>query len=224
MRSNSLLRTITNLNLEPCIGASVLVAVLVFLLLSSTSVPLDTRFLATWCSGILLFLTLLLIIMSDATPEKTRSRAKSREANPHLVFTLVIFTAVASIFAIGFMLAHGKNNPENVALSIVAIICSWLLTHTTFALHYARYYYDDDGPEVDPERGYVGGLEFPNEQDPDYFDFMYFAFTISMTSQTSDVSIISPYLRRTVLAHEFVSFFFYSVIIGFVVNSVDALF
>ena len=222
MRFNSLLSLLKNLDLEPCIAISIGLAGLVFLFVPST-VHLESRILASWSSGILCFLTLLLFIFSDSTPEKTRSRAQRLEPNPHMVFTLVIFTALASIFAIGFMLSNGKGKPDDVALSIVAILCSWLLTHTTFALHYARFYYDNDGLGFDPQRGYVGGLEFPGEESPDYFDFMYFAFTISMTSQTSDVSITSRPLRRIVLAHEIVSFFFYSIIIGFVVNTIDGL-
>jgi uncharacterized membrane protein len=46
------------------------------------------------------------------------------------------------------------------------------------------------------------------------------AFTISMTSQTSDVSITSRYLQRLVLVQELVPFFFYSVIIA---SSVDLI-
>jgi uncharacterized membrane protein len=222
MRFNSLLGLLRNLDLEPCIAISIGLAALVFFLMPST-VDFESRILATWSSGIICFLTFLLFIFSDSTPEKTRNRAQRREPNAQLVLTLVIFTALASIFAIGFMLSNGKGKPEEVALSIVAILCSWLLTHTTFALHYARYYYDDDGLGFDPEKGYVGGLEFPDEQSPDYLDFMYFAFTISMTSQTSDISITSRPLRRIVLAHEIVSFFFYTIIIGFVVNTIDGL-
>jgi len=135
---------------------------------------------------------------------------------------LVIFTAFASLFAIGLMLASGKGKFEQIALSVVAVVWSWLLTHTTFALNYARFYYNDDSLNSDG-RGYVGGLDFPNQEIPDYLDFMYFAFTISMTSQTSDVSITSRPLRRLVLAHELVSFFFYSVIVGLVVNTIGGL-
>lgn len=91
-----------------------------------------------------------------------------------------------------------------------------------FAMHYARTYYN----EVDllnPAQ-YVGGLEFPIDA-PDYLDFMYFAFTItiSMTSQTSDMSITSRPLRRLVLLHEMASFFLYSVIVATTVNTVANL-
>lgn len=221
MRFGSLLTLLKNLDLEPCVAISMGLASVVLFLLPS-QVNWETRILASWSSGILCFLTLVLFIISEATPEKTRLRSQRRDPNSKIVLTLVIITTLASIFAIGFMLESGKGKPDSLALSIVAILCSWLLTHTTFALHYAQFYYDN-GLGLDPNRGYTGGLEFPNDEPPDYFDFLYFAFTISLTSQTSDISITSSRLRRIVLAHEIVSFFFYAIIIGFVVNTVDAL-
>ncbi len=222
MNFNSLFRLLKNLNLEICIVISAVLAALVFFLIPSTA-DIQTRLLATWSSGVLCFLMLVLFIISDASPEKTRNRTQRRDANPRLVLTLVLFTTLASVFAIGFMLNSTKEQTSHVVLSIVAILCSWSLTHTAFAINYAHYYYDNDGLGFNPDLGYVGGLEFPGNQPPDYFDFMYFAFTISTTSQTSDVSITARPLRRIVLAHEMISFLFYSIIIGFVVNTVDAL-
>jgi len=222
MRSASLLSWLKNLEPVPRRILSIGLPGLVFLLLPS-SIPWRDRILTTWSAGVICFLTLILLMMLDATPEQTRARAQRREANPKTLFGLVVFTAFASLFAIGLMLAaSGKGMFEQVGLSVVAIISSWLLTHTTFALNYARFYYNDDSLNPDG-KGYIGGLDFPTDELPDYLDFMYFAFTISMTSQTSDVSITSRPLRRLVLAHEMVSFFFYSVIIGFVVNSIGNL-
>lgn len=221
MRFTSLLNWLKNLAPVPRQLLSYGLAALVFLLLLPT-VDWRTRVLATWSAGIICYLTLILLMMTNATPERTRARAQRVEPNPKILFGLVIFTAFASLFAIGLMLASGKGKFEQIALSVVAVVCSWLLTHTTFALNYARFYYNDDSLNPDG-RGYVGGLDFPNQEIPDYLDFMYFAFTISMTSQTSDVSITSRPLRRLVLAHELVSFFFYSVIVGLVVNSIGGL-
>jgi uncharacterized membrane protein len=221
MKFGSLLNWLKNLDSVPRRFVSFGLAGLIFLVLPS-SVNWKNRLLATWSAGVVCFLALILLMMIYSTPERTRARAQRRQANPRTMFGLVIFTAFASLFAIGLMLASGKDKFEQLALAVVAIISSWLLTHTSFALNYARYYYDDDNIS-NQERGYAGGLEFPTEEPPDYLDFMYFAFTISMTSQTSDVSITSRPLRRLVLAHEMVSFFFYSVIIGFVVNSIGNL-
>ncbi len=205
MRSASLISWLKNLEPVPRRIISIGSAGLVFLLLPS-SMHLRSRILTTWSAGVICFLTLILLMMLDATPEKARARARRWEANPKTLFGLVIFTAFASLFAIGLMLASAKGMFEQVGLSVVAIISSWLLTHTTFALNYARFYYNDDS--LNPDGGeYAGGLDFPTDESPDYLDFMYFAFTISMTSQTSDVSITSRPLRRLVLAHEMVSFF-----------------
>jgi uncharacterized membrane protein len=90
-----------------------------------------------------------------------------------------------------------------------------------FALHYAHVYYKACDPRDSAK--HMGGLQFPNEERPDYLDFMYFAFTISMASQTSDVVVTARPLRRLVLLHAIVSFFFYSVILATTVNTVASL-
>jgi uncharacterized membrane protein len=103
-----------------------------------------------------------------------------------------------------------------VTLSLVAIVCSWFLTHTMFALHYTTCYYHPD--ILNQETGYSGGLDFPGEELPDYWDFMYFSFTLGMTAQTSDVSIPSLSMRRLALGHGMISFLFYVVILASGVN------
>ena len=61
---------------------------------------------------------------------------------------------------------------------------SWIFIHTIFALHYAHDFY---GARDDKQRG----LNFPGEEMPDYWDFVYFSFVIGMTSQVSDVGVTS---------------------------------
>jgi putative Mn2+ efflux pump MntP len=128
---------------------------------------------------------------------------------PNFLQLLVIITACTSIFAIGIMQTDNQNLPAadlalEVALSLIAVVCSWFLTHTVFALHYATCYYRRD-PHL-PEGGFTGGLDFPGDEEPDYWDFMYFSFTIGMTAQTSDVAIPSVPMRQLAIAHGIVSF------------------
>src|SRR6266849_2229067 len=66
--------------------------------------------------------------------------------------------------------------------------------------------------------GKKGGLNFPDEEAPDYWDFVYFAFVIGMTSQVSDVAVASKLIRRTVNAHGVVSFFFNTALLALSVN------
>jgi len=204
---------------------SIGLAVLTYLLLPKF-LGIEVHILAGWDLGVLCFLALVGFTVLNCNPEQTLYHARMREPSSLSILALVVITACTSIFVIGFMLGDIKTTPQPIRsiqiwLSLLAIISSWLLTHTMFALHYARIYYN----EVDTENleKYVGGLEFPTDESPDYFDFMYFSFTISMTSQTSDVSITSRQIRRIVLGHEMVSFFFYSVIVATTVNTVANL-
>ena len=86
------------------------------------------------------------------------------------------------------------------ALAIGTVVLSWAFTHTIFALHYAHGFYG--------EHLRKSGLKFPGEGQPDYWDFIYFAFVIGMTFQVSDVAITNKSIRRTVVAHGALSFFF----------------
>jgi uncharacterized membrane protein len=96
-----------------------------------------------------------------------------------------------------------------VALAAFTILLSWAFIHTIFALHYAHEFYDEtDG----------GGLAFPGDREPDYWDFVYFSFVIGMTSQVSDVAITSKLIRRTAAAHGIVSFVFNAALLALTVN------
>ena len=186
----------------------------------------EIRLLLAWDLGVLFLLTVILTMMKKADAEYTLHRSQRQE--PSNIATLV-FTALisgASMVAVAFMLNDGKNwkvNPANLHLGLctIAIFAAWFLQHTFFALHYARLYYD----EMDDvsEAGYKGGLEFPGNQIPDYWDFMYYSFTIAMCYQTSDVSISNAPMRRLTLVHSILSFIFVALVIGLVVNVVSNL-
>jgi uncharacterized membrane protein len=53
---------------------------------------------------------------------------------------------------------------------------------------------------------------------PAYIDFAYYAFTIGMCFQVSDVTIKSPALRRTTLFHAVLSFAYNTVILAIALN------
>ena len=82
-----------------------------------------------------------------------------------------------------------------------------------FTLHYAHAYYvrANDGHDS-------GGFDFPGTATPDYRDFAYFAFTLGMTFQTSDVAITAPALRHVALLHCFGAFVFNIGVIAFAIN------
>src|SRR5262249_18458482 len=97
-----------------------------------------------------------------------------------------------------------------VTLAIATVVLSWTFTHTIFALHYTHDYYGGGNRK--------GGLRFPEDRQPDYWDFVYFSFVIGMTFQVSDVAVTQKSTRRMVVAHGALSFFFTAAIIAMTVN------
>jgi uncharacterized membrane protein len=128
------------------------------------------------------------------------------------------------LLAIVYMLKDGKHLGAqaltlHVSLAVLTVVCSWLLTHTMFALYYAHYYYvrSIKHPDRPPS------LDFPTETQPDYWDFIYFSFVIGMTAQVADVSINSRRFRRLCTIHGIIAFFFNAVILAMNINLIAGL-
>jgi len=108
----------------------------------------------------------------------------------------------------------------------IAVFAAWLLVHTEFGFYYARLYYDevDSEPRAPTASGapvpFRKGLEFPDRELVDFWDFMYYSFTIAMCYQTSDVTITAWWMRRVTLLHSILSFGFVLIILGFAVNAI----
>jgi uncharacterized membrane protein len=171
-------------------------------------------------SVFLLGVTWYIIVRSDA--DETRRRAAAEDPGRAALSALVLSFSVvalgaATVIARRAHQAHSDESAMLVALSLVAVVCAWLLTHSVYTLRYARLYYqvDEDGP---------GGLEFPGKDPPDDFDFAYFSFTLGMTFQTSDVEISGRNMRRTVLFHCLIAFAFNTLILANVLNVLAELF
>ncbi|MBR8833037.1 MAG: DUF1345 domain-containing protein [Stigonema ocellatum SAG 48.90 = DSM 106950] len=214
-----------NLDSRPRLVISVGLAVLVSALLPSW-LHWASRILCTWNSGVDCFLGLTWWVMVRATPEKMRRFADREYAGRLAIFTLVIAAACASVLAIGFLLSDNKKGQPtsvlalHVTLAVMTIIGSWLLVHTMFALQYAHNYYQGKGSNREE---LAGGLDFPEDTEPDYWDFLYFSFVIGMTSQVSDIQTTSRYMRRLALVHGILSFFFNTTILAMSINIIAAL-
>lgn len=126
-----------------------------------------------------------------------------------------VAVSVIVLVALGLEL-HAKRGggPWEILLAASSLLLSWLFLNTMFALHYACSYYGAH------RRGGKLPLVFPGTRRPDYWDFLYFAVTIGMTFQVSDVQIADDQLRRLALTHSVIAFFFNVIIVALTVNIV----
>jgi len=173
-----------------------------------------TRLLVGWDLTVTLYLILVLEMMLRSRVRDIRQRASREDAGQGVILVLTVAAGLASLGAILAQLtgSGGERKPAQLGLVVVTILLSWAFVHTMFALHYAHEFYGED-------EGSAGGLAFPGGDDtPDYWDFVYFAFVVGMTSQVSDVAITSREIRRTVTAHGIVSFVFNVALLALTIN------
>jgi uncharacterized membrane protein len=166
------------------------------------------------------------VVILTKDPYEVRRDAKLQDASATFLFVLVITASTASLLAVGLLLGSAKNlsPPElagHIALSISAVIISWVLVHTIFTLRYAHFYYWE-ARKVE-RRAIAGGLLFPGKESPAYSDFAYFSFVVGMTCQVSDVQVATANMRRLVLVHGLISFAFNTAILAMFVNIIAGL-
>lgn len=146
----------------------------------------------------------------------TRFRQQLRWSDEGLVLVSVLTLAAVglSVGALFLLLnSHGHGTSMQTLLAVASVPLAWLTLHTVHAFHYAHLYFAGSP-------GDDGGLAFPGGGEPGEWEFLYFSFVIGMTAQVSDVVVTRTRLRRLVLIHGVVSFFFNTVILALAVNIV----
>jgi uncharacterized membrane protein len=163
----------------------------------------------------LAFLASLTPLLRDGTPESMRAAASANDANRVLILVLTtLLTGVAMAAVAGEIALARAGNLAAIVKLIGTLLLIWAFANSVYALHYAHLFYSRTGPDG----GDAGGLAFPGTAAPTYADFGYFAFTLAMTFQTSDVAISAPAMRHIALLHCFTAFLFNIGLIAFTIN------
>ncbi|NML10537.1 DUF1345 domain-containing protein [Sphingobium sp. AR-3-1] len=150
----------------------------------------------------------------DADAASMRRKAQANDANRGLMLLLTGIVSLVILVAVGVAISqHGGPNGAMIALLLATLLIAWLFSNLVYAMHYAHNFYLPDKSGKDR-----GGLDFPKEKEPGYWDFLYFAFTLGMTFQTSDVSVTATAMRRTVLFQCLAAFLFNLGILAFTIN------
>lgn len=203
-------------------GVAITVATITGLLLSLRFSAV-VAILGGWNAGSMALLGLAWSLIRRCDGAKTHTLAGAEDPGRRAVYIVVTFTNVVSLVAAIYLqrqahtLTNGFEHTLLVVLCLLTVVLSWLVTHTSYTLRYAHLYYreDDEG---------MGGVEMPGDEKPSYYDFAYFAFTLGMCFQVSDMTITSAQIRRLALGHAMLSFAYNTFILAFTLNLVFSSF
>lgn len=187
----------------------------------SLAIGVVTEPLMAWILGFDLgaaaFLVSLLPLMSGARGDEIRRHARDNDANRKLVLLITVLVASVVFSALVVAANEPASGVAARTATMVTLGLCWLFVNAVYTLHYAHLFYSEGQGGADQ-----AGLEFPHCSAPDYPDFAYFALTIGMTFQTSDVQITSGRMRRVVALHALVSFAFDIGVVAFAINVIGA--
>ncbi|MBN8840263.1 MAG: DUF1345 domain-containing protein [Sphingomonadales bacterium] len=161
-------------------------------------------------AGAAFFLVSLWPLLGDET-SGVRARATANDANRA---GLLAITALVTIVILVVVAGELTSPPSGriIALVVATLVLAWLFSNVVYALHYAHLYYlPEDGKDA-------GGLAFPGEAEPHYWDFIYFSFTLGMTFQTSDVNMTARRMRRVAIGQCLAAFVFNIGVLAFTIN------
>jgi uncharacterized membrane protein len=175
------------------------------------------RMLIGWNVLAMLYLFFLWFLMLRTEAKDIPHIARTQDESATLVLSLVTLSCLISILAILMELGtlkdlSGTPRVLHMLLTASTLIVSWALLPTSFAMHYAHHHYLHRTKDVIP-------MIFPEKPDePGYWDFLYFSFTIAVAAQTADVATGTIDMRRIALLQSVISFVFNLAILGLSVN------
>ena len=208
-RMNHLPKSLHHLIRRPRLLLASCIGLVTFALLSAYQ-PIAFAGLVGFDVAASLFLLLIGILTTRANTASMRHRARIQADNKWVVLLASLSVAAVVIIALYSELHAAKDKSlGTILLASATILLAWLFVATMFAQQYAHDFYTTPGQ-----------LVFPGAEHPNYWDFTYFAVVLSMCCQTSDIAITSTNMRRLVMLHSVVSFFFNVIIIAITVGVV----
>lgn len=202
--------------------ASIVTAILAFRISKPLLPDASYRVLLAWDAGVICLLTLIAVMMWRTEACDTLRRARKEETSNIVVLMATVLAVAGALVDIGYGLPKSRNlSPSlrlfDIAQSVAGVFLAWLLLHVMYSLHYAKLYYAEIGHG--DTKAFKKGFVFPGNQDEvDYWDFVYYSFTIAMCFQTSDVMVTSGYMRRLTIFHAVVAYFFALAILGLLLD------
>lgn len=174
---------------------------------------------AGWIATAVVYISwtwLLVGPMDDAQTRYHATRAHEEDATRRASQVVVLLASIGSLAGVGYLLiaeSAGHGDIYAATVGILSVAASWFSVHTIYALRYARLYYTEA----------ADGIDFHQDEDPNYADFAYLAFTLGMTYQVSDTDLKHRTIRSTALSQAMLSFLLGAIILAITINLVAGL-
>jgi uncharacterized membrane protein len=169
------------------------------------------------------YLLLSFIKLPELTVDYLREHARDEDAPSGGLFFVVVIVVVTSIVSLFLALNSETPEPVEVVLSLTSVLLGWFTVQTVGANHYAYEYYQVPESSARKEKGVIGGLDFPGDDEPDGTAFIYFSFTVGTSVATSDTKVTSNAMRRRLVLHLVFSHLYNTFILAAAVNVMLAL-
>ena len=230
MMINKFQKYARNLNEEHRLLIFVLITLFTFLMFWQ-QLGWQISLLLSWVIGSLIYLILSYTLIFTADGEFTQRKNSKNEPNRMLLIVMVALVGFLSNLGVGVLLDSLINNRKDMVdhifpllLSVLAIILSWIMVNTKFAIYYCRLFYDaQDENGIPYENGMRGGLIFQGNTLPSYLDFCYLSFTISLIYSVSDVNADKTFMRAVILAQSIFSYVFFATVFTIFLNTIISL-
>jgi len=165
------------------------------------------------------FLLSLKPLLDTPHARAMREHAARNDANRVLLLIITAVVMLVILVAVGSELVEkGSPKPLAIVLIVGTLILSWLFTNMAYALHYAHMFYSQGDTDGDGTEDDLQGLCFPKTDEPNYWDFVYYSFTLGMTFQTSDVDTTNTRMRIVTIFHCLAAFVFNIGVLAFTIN------
>lgn len=170
-----------------------------------------------WVAGGAVYVLLAWLTIRGMDGVQTEQHSQVEDGGRTATDLALLLASVASLAGVGFLLAGGSSKDAGGVveglLGLAAVFTSWFTVHMVWSLRYARLYYGDGNR----------GIDFPQESQPDYQDFVYLGYCLGMTYQVSDTDITDRTIRRAVTRHTLLSYLLGAVVVGCSINLVVQL-
>jgi uncharacterized membrane protein len=171
--------------------------------------------LAGWSGFAVTSVLWVALVVWPMDAAQTRIHARREDPGRSLSRLTALIGSVASLGAVTIVLIQTQSTSELesyllAGIAVVSVAASWALIQTDYMLRVANMYYGDP----------IGGIDFNQEEDPSYTDFVYFSLGVGMGYQVGDSAVRTNEIRRLIIAQSLLAYLFGAVIIGTVVNLV----